>query len=158
MDSQKAAARPDSGANVYKESLRNLILRILAERPMHGYEIMKMIEKVTRGRWRPAAGTLYPLLEQLRRDGLIDVDRVMSSGVRGGRKVVYKLTDAGWSKLAEFLISKADYKIDTLIFYIIEGAYRLRERGFNEEYAEICRRVAEGLRRIEAALDSGCRV
>jgi len=148
--------RPDTGINVYKESLRNLILRILAEGPMHGYEIMKMIERVTKGRWRPAAGTLYPLLEQLRDEGLIDVERIENSGVRGGRKVVYRLTDKGWGKLAEILIFKAEYKVDTLIFYIIGGAARLRERGMIDEYREICTRLKDGLARIDAALSSGC--
>ncbi len=108
MATAQEKQRPDTGINVYKESLRNIILRILAEGPMHGYEIMKMIERVTKGRWRPAAGTLYPLLEQLREEDLIDVERVENSGVRGGRKVVYRLTDKGWSKLAEILIFKAE--------------------------------------------------
>ena len=150
------AQKPESGVNAYKESLRNLILRILAERPMHGYEIMKMIEKVTKGRWRPAAGTLYPLLDQLRREGLITIARVENSGVRGGRKIVYSLTDRGWAKLADILISKSGYKVETLIFYIIDGALRLKERGFIKEYNEICERVREGLYKINSALESAC--
>ncbi|MEB3774679.1 MAG: PadR family transcriptional regulator [Desulfurococcales archaeon] len=156
MATAQEKQRPDTGINVYKESLRNIILRILAEGPMHGYEIMKMIERVTKGRWRPAAGTLYPLLEQLREEDLIDVERVENSGVRGGRKVVYRLTDKGWSKLAEILIFKAEYKVDTLIFYIVEGAARLRERGMVEEYREICAKLREGLSRIGLVVSGNC--
>ncbi len=156
MSIQREEAKPESGVNVYKESLRNMILRILAERPMHGYEIMKMIENITRGRWRPAAGTLYPLLEQLRREELITVDRVENSGVRGGRKVVYKLTDAGWRKLAEILLEKADYKVDILIFYVIEGAIRLRDKGFTKEYSEICKKLSAGLSRISESYSKNC--
>ncbi|WP_062662730.1 PadR family transcriptional regulator [Aeropyrum camini] len=73
-----------SRSNIIRESLRQLVLRVLAERPYHGYEIMNRIEEITYGAWRPAPGTLYPLLDQLKREGLIRVERMDKEGVKGG--------------------------------------------------------------------------
>jgi len=146
-----------SGYKLYKESLRNLVLRILADGPQHGYEIMKRIEQVTEGRWKPAAGTLYPLLEQLRAEGLIEVERVDNSRVRGGKKIVYKLTEYGWGKLADILRVKSKTKFDIIAFYLVEGAAALRRAGYEAEADEICRNLVEGLGKLGRLVDETCR-
>ncbi len=149
-------ARVERGSSVYKESLRNIVLRILADGPRHGYEIMKRIEEITNGRWRPAAGTLYPLLEQMRYEGLIEIARVDSSRVRGGRKVVYKLTSEGWRFLADTLKEKARTKFDVIRFYILEGAEALKRAGMVEDYEEICKLMREGYSKLGEALSRQC--
>ena len=138
----------------FKESLKNLVIRVLAEGEMHGYEIMKRIEEITGGRWRPAPGALYPLLDQLRAEGLIEVGRVDDRGVRGGRKIVYRLTDRGWRYLAEVLEENAEYKVWILEYYVLQGALQLRKRGMEEEARRICERLSESLSRITGMLGS----
>ena len=135
-------------SSIIRESLRGIILRLLAEKPMHGYEIMKMIEKVTDGRWKPASGTIYPLLDSMRKEGLIDIEKVENEGVRGGRRVVYRLTEKGWRELAGYLVAKAEYKAKMLRFYIVEGAYRIRDAGYEEEYKAICAKLSQELKDI----------
>jgi len=75
-------------AAVRRGKVRPLILAVLHETPMHGYQIMQVLEARTGGRWRPSAGTIYPTLQQLEDEGLVKTDTV------DGRKV-YTLTDTG---------------------------------------------------------------
>ena len=79
--------------------LRLLVLGLLAEKPMHGYELLKRIEEITRGFWRPSPGTLYSLLKSLREEGLVVTDRVEGSGVPSGLRIVYRLTKKGYDQL-----------------------------------------------------------
>ena len=141
--------RVPGGYAKFKENLKNLVMRVLAERPMHGYEIMKRVEELTEGRWRPAPGALYPLLEQLRRDGLIEIDRIDDQGVRGGRKVVYRLSEAGWKYLAGILLDNAEYKVKIVEYYILEGARLLREHGLEDEAREVCERFMKAFQRLK---------
>ncbi|MCB0989716.1 MAG: helix-turn-helix transcriptional regulator, partial [Acidimicrobiales bacterium] len=43
-------------------ALAESALVLLAQRDMHGYELISEIEERTQGRWRPSAGTVYPAL------------------------------------------------------------------------------------------------
>ncbi|MCE4612886.1 MAG: PadR family transcriptional regulator [Desulfurococcales archaeon] len=142
--------------DIVRESLRNLTIRILAEKPMHGYEIMKKIEEITNGRWRPAAGTLYPLIEQLKREGLIDVEKIEDSKVRGGRRIIYKLTNKGWRVLAELIRTRAEGKLVILKYYIFEGALLLKERGLKKEYEEIMDIIKRELGNLASKIDLKC--
>jgi len=51
--------------------LKPLILRLLAERPMHGYVIMEQIYERTHGAWRPTPASIYPTLAWLDENGYI---------------------------------------------------------------------------------------
>jgi len=75
-------------AAVKRGKVRPLILAVLHDQPMHGYQVMQELEARTGGRWRPSAGTIYPTLQQLEDEGLVRAQE------EDGRKV-YNLTDAG---------------------------------------------------------------
>jgi DNA-binding PadR family transcriptional regulator len=68
--------------------VRAAILALLAEQPMHGYQVISELEARTGGRWRPSAGSIYPTLQQLEDEGL-----VRSEELEGRR--VFSLTEAG---------------------------------------------------------------
>mgnify|MGYP001825692529 CR=1 FL=1 len=74
--------------------VRLALLSLLAERPQHGYELMKQLEERSGGMYRASAGTVYPTLAQLQDEGL-----VVSDTEEGKR--VYRLTDAGREELEE---------------------------------------------------------
>jgi len=57
---------------------------------MHGYQIMSELTARTDGAWQPSPGSIYPTLNQLEDEGLVE------SEPRGGKKV-YVLTDEGRS-------------------------------------------------------------
>jgi DNA-binding PadR family transcriptional regulator len=68
--------------------VRLAILALLAESPMHGYQIIQEITERSGGRWTPSPGSVYPTLQALADGGL-----VRSTETDGKR--VYELTDAG---------------------------------------------------------------
>ncbi len=51
--------------------VRLALLRLLAEAPSNGYQLMQTIEERSDGRWRPSPGSVYPTLAQLEDEGLI---------------------------------------------------------------------------------------
>jgi len=51
--------------------LRPWILSLLTKTPKNGAEIMDDIERMSWGGWRPSPGSIYPLLEEMTKDGLI---------------------------------------------------------------------------------------
>lgn len=74
--------------------LRLYLLSLLAERPMHGYELIQALSDRFGGTYVPSAGTIYPRLGKLEEDGLVTKES-------DGRKTVYAITEAGRSELAE---------------------------------------------------------
>ncbi|OEJ27958.1 PadR family transcriptional regulator [Streptomyces agglomeratus] len=68
--------------------MRASILALLADRPMHGYEMIQEIGERSGGAWRPSPGSVYPTLQLLEDEGLI------VSESEGGKKL-FTLTDAG---------------------------------------------------------------
>jgi len=54
-----------------RRGLRMWVLSMLAAGPKNGVEIMKEVETLTRGWWRPSPGSVYPLLESLSEEGLV---------------------------------------------------------------------------------------
>lgn len=51
--------------------VRAAILALLAERPMHGYEIIGELDERTQGAWRPSPGSVYPTLQMLEEEDLV---------------------------------------------------------------------------------------
>ncbi|MFE0633413.1 PadR family transcriptional regulator [Streptomyces sp. NPDC058864] len=68
--------------------VRASILALLADRPMHGYEMIQEIAERSGGAWKPSPGSVYPTLQLLEDEGLI------SSASEGGKKL-FTLTEAG---------------------------------------------------------------
>ena len=73
--------------------LRLYLLRLLVDRPMHGYEIIQALADQSGGTYSPSAGTIYPRLGKLEEEGLVTKEA-------DGRKTVYAITDAGRAELA----------------------------------------------------------
>src|SRR5580704_13470820 len=62
---------PGGGGRARRGNVRQAVLALLAERPMHGYEIIQELEARTHGIWRPSAGSVYPTLQLLEDEGLV---------------------------------------------------------------------------------------
>jgi DNA-binding PadR family transcriptional regulator len=68
--------------------VRAAVLALLAESPMHGYQIITEITDRSEGVWSPSPGSVYPTLQVLEEEGLV------TSTTADGKKV-FALTDAG---------------------------------------------------------------
>ena len=93
---------PGRGPAVRRGDVRAAILVLLAEQPMHGYQIIGQLGERSRGLWRPSAGSVYPTLQQLEDEGLVKLEE------REGRKV-YDLTDDGRKAAAEAAKNRAPW-------------------------------------------------
>ena len=72
--------------------LRFVILRLIAERPRHGYEIIKVLEEKTAGWYSPSPGIVYPTLTFLEEAGYVTAQAE-------GAKKLYTITDEGRAHL-----------------------------------------------------------
>ncbi|TQJ61063.1 PadR family transcriptional regulator [Arthrobacter sp. SLBN-83] len=81
------------GTRAGKGEVRAAVLALLAERPMHGYQIIREIEERSGGSWKPSAGSVYPTLQLLADEGTISAEE------SNGRKI-YSLTEAGREEVA----------------------------------------------------------
>jgi PadR family transcriptional regulator, regulatory protein PadR len=78
-------------------TLHMLILKTLALEPMHGYGIGIRLEQISKGVFRVNAGSLFPALRRLERDGLIAAEWRVTENNR--RAKYYALTTTGRTRL-----------------------------------------------------------
>ncbi|MCY1717046.1 MULTISPECIES: PadR family transcriptional regulator [unclassified Microbacterium] len=81
---QKTASTP----RMNKGDVRSAVLSLLLEQPMHGYQIIREIEDRSGGSWKPSPGSVYPTLQLLTDEGLVQAEE------SNGRKT-YSLTAEG---------------------------------------------------------------
>lgn len=101
--------------------LKFVILRLLSEKPMHGYEVMQALERESCGCYRASPGSVYPTLQMLEDQGY-----VVSEQVEG--KKVYRITDAG----REYLKEHRDVVED-----IVERVASFTDRFFGREMRDL---------------------
>jgi DNA-binding PadR family transcriptional regulator len=83
------------GGRQRRGNVRAAVLALLAERPMHGYEMIQELGQRTDGVWRPSPGSVYPTLQMLADEGL-----VTATEEAGGKKL-FTLTEAGTAQAAQ---------------------------------------------------------
>lgn len=75
--------------------LRLVLLKLIADEPRHGYELIKAIEEMTGGDYSPSPGTIYPTLSLLQDEGAI------ADAASDEARKAYEATDAGKAELEE---------------------------------------------------------
>lgn len=75
--------------------LRLVLLKLIADEPRHGYDLIRAIEEITRGEYAPSPGVVYPTLTLLQDMGLIE-----EAAGEGPRKP-FQITEEGKTHLAE---------------------------------------------------------
>lgn len=134
--------------------VRTAVLLLLAEEPMHGYQLMQTIGERTGGRWRPSPGAVYPTLSQLEDEGLV------SSQAEGGRKLM-SLTEAGRAHVEESSSSwpdpfpaaaqdedSQDIDLRELGHGLLGAAREVARNGSDEQVREVAQLLEETRRRI----------
>lgn len=81
------------GRRMRRGDIRRAILTALADQPAHGYEVMRRLEEMSGGLWRPSPGSVYPHLQMLEDEGM-----VRSREDEGTR--TFTLTEAGVAEAA----------------------------------------------------------
>jgi DNA-binding PadR family transcriptional regulator len=117
--------------------LRLYLLSLLAERSMHGYELIQALADRFGGTYVPSAGTIYPRLAKLEDEGLV------SKQVEG-RKTVYAITDAGRVELAD-----REHELDGIESELTDSVRRLAD--------EVRSSVDDAMRSLRADLAAATR-
>ena len=97
-------------AAVPKGFLRHYILKLLAEKPMSGSEIVHEINIRTEGLWKPSPGSIYPLLSRLNKKSYIQEIEKSDSGLKR-----YMLTEKGSNLFHEMVKDKEDARKKTAL-------------------------------------------
>ena len=85
--------------DLIKGSSNSLLLSLLEQQSMYGYQIVKELEARSQGYFKFKEGTLYPALHRLEKSGLISSKWQMLSN--GRQRRYYNITARGQDKLAE---------------------------------------------------------
>ncbi|WP_026851274.1 PadR family transcriptional regulator [Glaciibacter superstes] len=93
MEQLRSTFEKRAGSRMGRGDVRAAVLALLAEKPMHGYQIIREIEERSNGAWKPSAGSVYPTLQLLADEGLISAEE------SNGRKT-YALTEVGREAVA----------------------------------------------------------
>jgi DNA-binding PadR family transcriptional regulator len=83
-----------AGRKVGAEDLQLIILALLAEKPAHGYEIIKALSERSSGFYSPSPGMVYPALTYLEEIGFASVEA-------DGTRKLYQVTEAGRGHLEQ---------------------------------------------------------
>ena len=120
--------------------LRWVVLRLIAERPRHGYEIIKEIESRVGGGYSPSPGVIYPTLTLLEEMGCLDV-----TTAEGGRKL-HEITPEGRAQLEANRAS-----VDALF----EKMAQVRERSAEPYPPPVARAIANVFTAMRLKLEQG---
>src|SRR6185312_15833305 len=133
------------GRKLASGDLQLVLLALLAERPSHGYELIKALEERSGGFYTPSPGMVYPALTWLEEVGYASV-------AAEGAKKLYSITDAGRAYLKDN--HEAAQAMLAQLEFIARKMGRVREffGGFDEEEAADSHELETARRELRAAL------
>ena len=135
--------------------VRAAILALLAERPMHGYEMIQELEARTGGVWRPSPGSVYPTLQLLEDEDLI-------AGEEGEGRRRFTLTDAGraeaerqgqapWETVTAG-VAPAAWSLRDAIAQVAQASWSVASAGSEAQQARALEILNDARRRLYAIL------
>src|SRR5271155_2913989 len=89
--------------DLFAGALELMILHSLRVKPMHGYALVKHIKLVSDNLLQVEEGSLYPALQRMLREGLLESE--IGTSAKGRPTRVYQLTDAGIRHLEKEVMS-----------------------------------------------------
>ena len=90
-----------------KGSIDSLLLCLIGQRPMYGYQIIKELDRRSQGYFKFSEGTLYPALHRLEKAGLVFSKWQLLPN--GRQRKYYHLTDKGQKILADKMSQWQDF-------------------------------------------------
>jgi DNA-binding PadR family transcriptional regulator len=145
------------GGRARRGDVRAAVIALLAERPMHGYEIIQELAERTGGIWKPSPGSVYPTLQLLEDEGHVAAEE-------DGGKRRFSLTESGRELAAEIAERKAPWQevtdgVEPGIFalrhsfgLLFEATAQIGRAGTPEQQVEAEAILAETRRRLYAIL------
>jgi DNA-binding PadR family transcriptional regulator len=105
--------------------VRASILALLKDRPMHGYEMIQEIAERSAGAWKPSPGSVYPTLQLLEDEGLIESEseggKKLFTLTEQGRAEAESGSDAPWEEAGRGIDWEAMHEIRQAGFGLVEA-------------------------------------
>jgi DNA-binding PadR family transcriptional regulator len=154
------------GPKVRRGDVRTAILDVLAQEPMNGYQVIQQISERSGGAWKPSPGSVYPTVQQLEDEGLVEGQEA------DGRRVLV-LTDAGRTYVEEHpdelaatwrpfeatgeeaaaAVGRGDLK--PVIGQVMGAVWQIMVSGTDQQRAEAAEVLGETRRRLYGLLAEG---
>ena len=159
----QAGSAATRGPKVRRGDVRSAILDVLAVEPMNGYQIIQQIAERSGGAWKPSPGSVYPTVQQLEDEGLVE-----GLTETGGRRLL-QLTDAGrryveehpeelaetWRPFTEGEALEETHDLKPVIGQVMGAVWQVIVSGTRQQQAEAAEILADTRRRLYGLLADG---
>jgi DNA-binding PadR family transcriptional regulator len=144
--------------------VRTAILDVLAVEPMNGYQIIQQIAERSGGAWKPSPGSVYPTVQQLEDEGLVegaeqDGRRLLRLTDEGRRYVEEHADDmaATWRAFDQAASDAEDAPGDLkpVIGQVMGAVWQIIVSGTRQQQAEAAEILADTRRRLYGLLAEG---
>lgn len=144
------------GGRAGRGDLRQVVLALLSTEPMHGYQIITIINERTEGNWSPSPGAIYPTLSMLEDEGLITIStqsgRKMARLTGEGTQLVAE-NGAEWAGILEAYrnpeLRESDIHSVRTEFYKLRELIKTTPEGNEDKILEILRKAADDIKRLQ---------
>lgn len=153
------------GPKVRRGDVRSAILDVLAAAPMNGYQIIQQIAERSGGAWKPSPGSVYPTVQQLEDEGLVegqDVDGRRLLVLTGtGRAYVEEHADQLAATWATFETEGPDTTqarvgdLKPVTGQVLGAVWQIMVSGTDQQRAEAAEVLGETRRRLYGLLAEG---
>ena len=151
------------GPRVRRGDVRTAILDVLAVEPMNGYQIIQQIAERSGGAWKPSPGSVYPTVQQLEDEGLVE-----GTTESAGRRLL-QLTEAGreyvaehpeelaetWRPFEEGEAPEGTHDLKPVIGQVMGAVWQVVVSGTRQQQAEAAEILADTRRRLYGLLADG---
>ena len=149
------------GPKVRRGDVRSAILDVLSAEPMNGYQVIQEIAERTGGVWKPSPGSVYPTVQQLEDEGLVE-------GVASERRRLLQLTAEGrryveehpdemaatW-RAFEQAVEEEPSDLKPAIGQVMGAVWQIVTTGTRQQRAEAAEILADTRRRLYGLLAEG---
>jgi DNA-binding PadR family transcriptional regulator len=147
---------------VKRGDVRTAILDVLAVEPMNGYQVIQQIAERSGGVWKPSPGSVYPTIQQLEDEGLVE-------GTDGAGRRLLRLTEEGvryveehpdelaatWRPFDEEQPSDGSPDLKPVAGQVMAAVWQVMTSGTRQQQAEAAEILAETRRRLYGLLADG---
>ena len=170
IDMAQGGGRPDfgrghggpRGPRVRRGDVRTAILDVLAVEPMNGYQIIQQIAERSGGAWKPSPGSVYPTVQQLEDEGLVE-------GMEGQGRRLLRLSDEGrryveehpdelaatWRPFDQPTAEEGPSDLKPVIGQVMGAVWQVVVSGTRQQRAEAAEILADTRRRLYGILAEG---
>ena len=150
------------GPKVRRGDVRAAILDVLAVEAMNGYQIIQQIAERSGGAWKPSPGSVYPTVQQLEDEGLVE-------GVEGQGRRLLRLSDEGrryveehpdelaatWRPFDQPAAEEGPSDLKPVIGQVMGAVWQVVVSGTRQQRAEAAEILADTRRRLYGILAEG---